>query len=277
VNRTKLAFTLIELLVVIAIIAILAAILFPVFAQAREKARQTSCSSNMKQIGLALKMYAQDYDERWFASGQLPDHNPNGALCDPPGAGARGPDGTNIVRMMGGGLSFFCQPYIKNEQIFTCPSDAGENYWGRNSTGWGWSTCSWWGKPTAYHYRHVFDCGGIFNVADVHAGSAEPHLGAPANQVVMFETAAFHIEKLPMYGGTPASGYHPTATPIRPPDTRTLNATFADGHVKVFRMGYGTPTWNVNHDLNWFLRKQDGSWDNLGESHTDSSRGMDVP
>src|SRR5579885_285931 len=61
--RRRNAFTLIELLVVIAIIAILAAILFPVFAQAREKARQTACLSNMKQIGLGLMMYLQDYDE----------------------------------------------------------------------------------------------------------------------------------------------------------------------------------------------------------------------
>src|ERR1700753_2397885 len=61
---TRSGFTLIELLVVIAIIAILAAILFPVFAQAREKARQTTCVSNMKQIGLAVLMYANDYDEQ---------------------------------------------------------------------------------------------------------------------------------------------------------------------------------------------------------------------
>src|SRR2546421_3197347 len=64
-TRTRTGFTLIELLVVIAIIAILAAILFPVFAQAREKARTTSCLSNTKQIGLSIMMYAQDYDETY--------------------------------------------------------------------------------------------------------------------------------------------------------------------------------------------------------------------
>src|SRR2546421_9538539 len=63
VDRTKAGFTLIELLVVIAIIAILAAILFPVFAKAREAARKTSCTSNLKQISTAFLMYSQDYDE----------------------------------------------------------------------------------------------------------------------------------------------------------------------------------------------------------------------
>src|SRR4051812_8060986 len=68
VDRPKLGFTLIELLVVIAIIAILAAILFPVFARAREAARKTSCISNLKQLGLAAQMYKQDYDESFADS-----------------------------------------------------------------------------------------------------------------------------------------------------------------------------------------------------------------
>src|SRR5881409_6940 len=93
------AFTLIELLVVIAIIAILAAILFPVFAQAREKARQTACLSNMKQIGIGLIMYASDYDSQYPPS-QL---GTNGA-----------PNLVSWPQIM--------QPYIKNEQVFVCPS-----------------------------------------------------------------------------------------------------------------------------------------------------------
>ena len=95
--RRSFGFTLIELLVVIAIIAILAAILMPVFARAREKARQASCSSNLKQIGLALMMYGQDYDG-FMPPSQLPST----------------------------GLNFswptMVQPYIKNAQVFVCPS-----------------------------------------------------------------------------------------------------------------------------------------------------------
>jgi prepilin-type N-terminal cleavage/methylation domain-containing protein/prepilin-type processing-associated H-X9-DG protein len=107
--RSK-AFTLIELLVVIAIIAILAAILFPVFAQAREKARQTSCLSNMKQIGTAAIMYCQDYDERtvrnWF--------------------GEEGFEATTAIGATPERYKWMdaLQPYIKNTQIFTCPSAA---------------------------------------------------------------------------------------------------------------------------------------------------------
>ncbi|RYG63499.1 DUF1559 domain-containing protein, partial [bacterium] len=96
------AFTLIELLVVIAIIAILAAILFPVFGRARENARRSSCQSNLKQIGLGIMQYTQDYDEKFpmyrvtFWAAQ-------------PGQTFGWADGI--------------QPYLKSEQIFQCPSN----------------------------------------------------------------------------------------------------------------------------------------------------------
>ncbi|MGI5818844.1 MAG: DUF1559 domain-containing protein [Armatimonadota bacterium] len=119
-------FTLIELLVVIAIIAILAAILFPVFARAREKARQTSCMSNLKQLGLGLLMYAQDYDET------LPhvrrDHATNFLYPDGVQMQYRGPWYVMIY------------PYIKNIGIYTCPS-----------TSWKWN--GRWTHPFDYGYN----------------------------------------------------------------------------------------------------------------------------
>lgn len=109
-------FTLIELLVVIAIIAILAAILFPVFAKAREKARQTSCLSNLKQIGTAFLQYAQDYDERYpiYWRPQL--------QTDPSAPGyffntSNGNQNGKYTSWMD-----FVYPYIKNTQVFVCPS-----------------------------------------------------------------------------------------------------------------------------------------------------------
>lgn len=256
-RQRKSAFTLIELLVVIAIIAILAAILFPVFAQAREKAREASCTSNMKQIALALKMYAQDYDERLFSSGVLPAAN------DPVGIqGMRKCDGQNLIRMIGGGLSWFCQPYVKNQQIFRCPSDTGENYWGRNNTTWPYSQAEWFGRPSSYMFRHIFDCGGaaehnrIMDPATpapiMWSGTSDAQVGYPAQAIVVFEASTFHHEKLPIYGGV-----HPSATPQRPPDSRTFTAAFADGHVKVFRLGYppsAFQSWNLNHDMNWMIQ-----------------------
>ena len=120
-QRRRTAFTLIELLVVIAIIAILAAILFPVCAQAREEARQTSCLSNLRQIGVAVMMYTQDYDEI------LPQTGWQG-VCTQPGVAANSND-----KYWSGTYAFpiACSPYIKNWQIFSCPSDPTKGGWGK--------------------------------------------------------------------------------------------------------------------------------------------------
>jgi prepilin-type N-terminal cleavage/methylation domain-containing protein/prepilin-type processing-associated H-X9-DG protein len=107
IRRCARGFTLIELLVVIAIIAILAAILFPVFAQAREKARQTTCLSNLRQVGLALQMYAQDYDEI------LPPTRVDVSHFADPKAPA------NFLGSI--------QPYAKSKAIFVCPSSVDAN------------------------------------------------------------------------------------------------------------------------------------------------------
>ena len=105
-RRSSRAFTLIELLVVIAIIAILAAILFPVFAQAREKARMTTCLSNCKQIALAFQMYQQDYDGMFTWQGaHLGDDN-----ADFMAPGAKPTWGAELM------------PYIKSPKIYICPS-----------------------------------------------------------------------------------------------------------------------------------------------------------
>ncbi|MFO7948640.1 MAG: DUF1559 domain-containing protein [Armatimonadota bacterium] len=119
-------FTLIELLVVIAIIAILAAILFPVFARAREKARQTSCLSNVKQIGLGVQMYAQDYDETLpFGVMDL-----DGSVTGTYAAKYLYDDESLALSWMTWVTQIM--PYAKNEQLFKCPSS-------RSWLGYGWN------------------------------------------------------------------------------------------------------------------------------------------
>jgi len=122
--RNVQGFTLIELLVVIAIIAILASILFPVFAQAREKARQAACLSNMKQMGLGCLQYVQDYDETFSPI----------RVTDQTGPGGE-PDAIVVWKNV-------IQPYIKTTDVFSCPSNPTGRPTGPGSAGTGWHDTS---------------------------------------------------------------------------------------------------------------------------------------
>jgi prepilin-type N-terminal cleavage/methylation domain-containing protein/prepilin-type processing-associated H-X9-DG protein len=151
VRVSRRAFTLIELLVVIAIIAILAAILFPVFAQAREQARRTACLSNTKQAGLAFMMYTQDYDEMTPSLVQQPNPISGGAFWQ-------------IIDFWN-----LLQPYIKNTQVFLCPdySKTGcataegvrEDMPGNKCSGYGYN----WGPMQSFYAVNPYE-GGLLGV-----------------------------------------------------------------------------------------------------------------
>jgi prepilin-type N-terminal cleavage/methylation domain-containing protein/prepilin-type processing-associated H-X9-DG protein len=199
-------FTLIELLVVIAIIAILAAILFPVFARAREKARQTSCLSNMKQIGLAWHMYAQDYDER----------------CCPAWISTTGPDWGSWND--GANWPWLLQPYVKNYQVFNCPSaPAGVSNW-QGQQRYSRGGCSYAQNPTLGYY---------------HKNGPPP--GGPHTDPLKLA----RIEKpaeTPVHGDTAQTGnpfwWHSVSKYV--PEERhnnQINVSFCDGHAKTLTKG----------------------------------------
>ncbi len=207
------AFTLIELLVVIAIIAILAAILFPVFAQAREQARRTICVSNLKQLTNAFLMYAQDYDERFMSQ-----NNADGPDFD---------DNTEAQVLL--------QPYIKNRNIFYCPS--------RNNF-----NCVRWIDPSGRCLGYAPNFGlysyanglGIFEVPIpappgvpgwIWVGKTLSQMAHPAQTILQGDTNDFNMYTLSFYfqywdGRTSAAIRH----------NRMYQFSFVDGHVKSMKM-----------------------------------------
>lgn len=192
-KRRPLAFTLIELLVVIAIIAVLAAILFPVFAKARGKAREAACSSNLKQIGLSIRMYTQDYDELYpFVV------DPSDKFA--PQIWNAYPAFQSMIPNMPM-LQDALQPYIKSLNLFSCPSDIGFQMVEFNGVPLDASPSSFQKFGTSYLYRTEIS----FN----HAGEGTFH--TPSELNVLLDASGL---------------WHGSA------EARRYNVLFADGHVK---------------------------------------------
>jgi len=236
------AFTLIELLVVIAIIAILAAILFPVFAQAREAARKASCQSNLKQISLGVMMYTQDYDEvTVYVAPTVP-----GAPI--PGS----PNCTTVTWLLWQHLIF---PYTKNVGILTCPSS---NY--RYPTP---NTCASgaWYHPFGGYGGNVWGLG-------IPAATFEK----PADTIMVLDNGG----PAGTVDGWPVDGNHyylawwgqvfaNNADTTNPRHSGTSNVAFWDGHVKAMKTGQirdpiagpatpwspsaGHPLWRITNKL----------------------------
>lgn len=196
-NHRLKGFTLIELLVVIAIIAILAAILFPVFARAREAARATSCRSNLKQLGSGFMMYSQDYDEMVTSSFMYYS------------------SGNNLVWWPD-----LVRPYVKNEQVYLCPSVP--------SARSGSHMCTAWLRPAGYTPAQVCT---DFTVPDwLSRGVSMAAVEAPAETVMAVDSMSFeywdanlHPDQVPI-----AAGQHLTDER----HSEKKNVLYHDGHVK---------------------------------------------
>ncbi len=225
-DQKRTGFTLIELLVVIAIISILAAILFPVFARAREKARQASCQSNLKQLGIVVAMYLQDYD------GHYPFANMN--YTDSAG-----------VSMWWANLY---DPYAKNKQVWICPtagrftSSSTVTTYGINAFGGNFTRA----QTAPYHaggfgYRSTLPCtpnGNVLNEAAVLNPSQKIYAGDPASNgntdyngrsLVGYSTAAY----IPVLHGGQVGPFYDSNVSVTPKsDEGGGNYLFADGHVK---------------------------------------------
>jgi prepilin-type N-terminal cleavage/methylation domain-containing protein/prepilin-type processing-associated H-X9-DG protein len=216
VSSSRKAFTLIELLVVIAIIAILAAILFPVFAQAREKARQSSCASNMKQLGTSMMMYSQDYDETM----------PGNLYFD---------EGTGLTLgfLDNGSLRNWAKsivPYVKSQAIFLCPDALP-----RSESQYGvYGTVS---APSGAYTETTAANGGNTSYCQNGIVSDRPlaEISAPASVVLLQEFTIFtRTAQSRPFASTPGINsyqqFHHFLTGT--PHSKGANHVYCDGHVK---------------------------------------------
>jgi prepilin-type N-terminal cleavage/methylation domain-containing protein/prepilin-type processing-associated H-X9-DG protein len=209
-------FTLIELLVVIAIIAILAAILFPVFAQAREAARKASCQSNLRQLGTALSMYVQDHEGYFPLHYTLPPTYTSGGYWF-------GTLNAGVVDKTQGML----YPYTKNHQIQLCPSFAGKFAYNGATGGYG------------YNWIYLASNTAQFRYGDYPVSEAE--INRPADCIAFADVATWK--------NSPSPGVYETFS-IAPPSSSlgfgdfpnahfrhngVCNAVFVDGHVKAVK------------------------------------------
>lgn len=232
-KTTHKAFTLIELLVVIAVIAILAAILFPVFARARENARRTSCIGNMKQIGLAVMQYSQDYDERYPLSvWQVGDISGTTNQVQSPRIA-----GTPAGTYGSGEYTFmdFLVPYVKNTQIYNCPS-----YTSPYPTSASWNSASSYGYNT---FLSGYRQGGSTYPSNPPMALADVKRAA---ETVMMMDHPYAIHATPgAYCSISSTGFqNPTRLPYYNmvfPHFEGGVVTFADGHAKWFKRGAKGP------------------------------------
>lgn len=246
-------FTLIELLVVVAIIGILAAILFPVFARARESARRASCLSNLKQIGLGMMQYTQDYDEHYPLAawqivgtfgGSVNSSTSNFASQSPLNTStpaglfevSLGSDAAHLYSWMD-----FIQPYVKSVQLFVCPSKTTSSYSPAAAPSYGYNVFVSGVKPlygTSLGYPSVppLSLASIPRAAETVLVMDYPvYYGLVASPSDFCSIASGEFQN-------PNSGYYSVMWPHLEGGT----VTFADGHAKWYTRGSRTVCANIS-------------------------------